>query len=328
MPTIQQHAQATFNVLLQNITAAVVAESYARVAAIPMLSHYTSVEAFASILRSGQFWFSNIPDMAAVDTSEVVEGTQIISDALRTVGPLVIRAIPYAQMNAGFMFEQLKTPLLAETYAISLCEHGSDQQTDRLTMWHVYGHKGHGLCLVMRKETMLNRTAGGRFPVHWSPIDYDSTEQLTERVRAVLSLFEAEIAKLPTDLRPIITPHLGAIIAGSMVSLAIGHKNPAYVDEREVRFVRTSLINIAPTPADAIYREVGTSQKPRRIFALPLRQYPEFGIDASMQALLDHIIVGPSNRQDQLYAETRALLDAHGLSHVEIRRSIIPFRAA
>jgi Protein of unknown function (DUF2971) len=327
MPTTQQRAQAAFNVLVQNITATVVAGSYARVAAIPMLSHYTSVEAFASILRSGQFWFSNIPDMAAIDTSEVIEGTQIISDALRTVGPQVIRTIPYAQMNAGSLFEQMKTPLLTETYAISLCEHGSDRQTDRLTMWHVYGHKGHGLCLVLRKETMLNQTAAGRFPVHWAPIDYDSAEQLTERVRHVLSLFEAESAKISPDLRALISPNLGSLIAGSMVPLVIGHKNPAYVDEREVRFVRTSLINIAPTPADAVYREVGTPAKPKRIFALPLRQYSEFGIDASMQALLDHIIIGPSNRQDQLYAETRALLDAHGLSHVEIRRSTIPFRA-
>jgi len=149
MPTIQQRAQAAFNALIQNITATVVAGSYARVAAIPLLSHYTSVEAFASIRRSGQFWFSNIPDMAAIDTSEVIEGTQIVSDALRTVGPQVIRTIPHAQMNAGFLFEQMKTPVLTETYAISLCEHGSDQQTDRLTMWHVYGHKGHGLCLVL-----------------------------------------------------------------------------------------------------------------------------------------------------------------------------------
>jgi len=145
MPTIQQRAQAAFNALIQNITATVVAGSYARVAAIPLLSHYTSVEAFASIRRSGQFWFSNIPDMAAIDTSEVIEGTQIVSDALRTVGPQVIRTIPHAQMNAGFLFEQMKTPVLTETYAISLCEHGSDQQTDRLTMWHVYGHKGHSL---------------------------------------------------------------------------------------------------------------------------------------------------------------------------------------
>ncbi len=327
MISTQQRAQAAFNVLIQNITTSLVAGSYARVSAIPMLAHYTSVEAFASILNSSQFWFSNIPDMATVDTSEVVEGTQIISDALRTAGPQLIRTIPYAQMNTGFAFDQLKTPLLAETYAISLCEHGSDQQTDRLTMWHVYGHKGHGLCLVLRKETMLNQTAAGRFPVHWAPIDYDSAERLTERVRHILSLFEAELAKIPVGLRALISPHLGSVIAGSMVSLVMGHKNPAYVDEREIRFVRTSLINIAPTPADAIYREVGTPEKPKRIFALPLRRYPEFGIDASMQALLDHIIIGPSNRQDQLYADTRALLDAHGLSHVETRRSTIPFKA-
>jgi hypothetical protein len=322
-----QRAQAVYIEMAMRVRDIILTDVYARVEPIPMLAHYTSVEAMGSILRSRQLWFSSIPDMAVVDTSEVVEGAQIVSDALAGLGPQIIRTIPYAQMNAQQVFEGIRAQLVSETYAISLCEHGSDERTDRLVMWRAYGHDGHGLCMVLRKSTLLGQTAAGRFPVHWSPIEYDSPERLEERVRLRLTQIEGAFQTLPTQLRSTIAPVLGEFIVSCMLSLVLGHKNEAYSDEREIRFIRTPLIQIAEPPPDAVYLEVGTAQKPRRIFALPLRNYPEFGINADIQALLDHVIIGPSHQQDQMYTRSRALLDSNGLAHVEIRRSTIPYRS-
>jgi hypothetical protein len=67
----------------------ITAEIYARVSHVPMLSHYTSVEAFRSILRSRELWFSLIKDTN--DTSEAVEGTKIIGEALEKYGPEIFR---------------------------------------------------------------------------------------------------------------------------------------------------------------------------------------------------------------------------------------------
>lgn len=320
-------AQDAYLEMATRLKDVILAEVYARVQKIPMLAHYTSVNAFGSMLRSKEFWFSSIPDMAAVDTSEVVEGTEVVYDALRRFGPQIIKQIPYSRLNATIVLEAIKPRLISETYAISMCEHGGDAQSDRLVMWRAYGHNGHGLCLVLRKETMLGQTAAGRFPVHWSPIEYDTTEQLEERVKRRLAQIEDAVTTIAAPFRPFIAPVLGELIASAMLSLIIGHKNPAYRDEQEIRFVRTSLIQLAPVPADAVYREVGTKEKPRTVFALPLRKYPEFGIDADIRSLLDHIIIGPSHEQEKMHAETRELLDANGLAHVEIRRSDIPFRA-
>jgi hypothetical protein len=322
-----QRAEAAYIEMAMRVRDLILAEVYARVESIPMLAHYTSVEAMESILRSRELWFSSIPDMAVVDTSEVVEGAQIISDALTKLGPQIIRTIPYAQLNAQEVFEEIRPRLVSETYAISLCEHGSDERTDRLVMWRAYGHDGHGLCMVLRKSTLLGQTAAGRFPVHWSPIEYDSVKRLEERVRLRLTQIEDAFQTLPEPLRATIAPALGRFIVSCMLSLVIGHKNEAYSDEREIRFVRTPLVQIAEPPSDAVYRQVGTAQKPKTIFALPLRNYPEFGIDADIQALLDHVIIGPSHQQDQIQAKARTLLDSHGLAYVEIRRSMIPYRA-
>lgn len=327
MVPLGPRANAAYTQMALRLRDTIVAETYQRVQRIPMLAHYTSLDAMENIIRSKEFWFSSVPDMASVDTSEVVEGTEIVANALRIFGPQIIRTIPFAQLNVGFVLDVIRPKLISETFAISLCEHGSDQRTDRLTMWRAYGHNGHGVCMVLRKETMLGQTAAGRFPVHWSPIEYDTRPQLEDRVTNRLIQLETAFQTIPAALRDSIRPVLGEFIVSCILSLIIGHKNAAYVDEQEIRFIRTSLISIAPVPSDAVYKEVGTVQKPRRIFSLPLRNYPEFGINADMSALLDHVIIGPSDHQEKMYEDARGLLANNGLGHVAIQRSTIPFRA-
>jgi hypothetical protein len=108
------------------------AEVYARVSAIPMLAHYTSVEAMGNILRSKQFWFSSISSMAAVDETEMREGAEWVYAALMKFGPQIIKTIPFPAAAVTQFFNQLKSTLITETYAISLSEHGSNAETDRL----------------------------------------------------------------------------------------------------------------------------------------------------------------------------------------------------
>jgi hypothetical protein len=48
---------------------------------------------------------------------------------------------------------------------------------------------------------------------------------------------------------------------------------------------------------------------------------------AALPELLDHVIIGPSYRQEEMCREVRILLDERGLAHVPIRSSEIPYRA-
>jgi hypothetical protein len=260
------------------------------------------------------------------DISEVTEGAAIVGAALTEHGPNLFKTVRFAEMAARFQYDRITPALAQDTYALSLCEHGSDEQTDRLVMWRAYGHDGHGLCLVLRKDTLLGQKANGLFPVAWSPIEYDNSSQLNNRVRRRLEQVEGIFATTK-GLNLIPNPSLGAFVAGCVMSLVIGHKNPAFRDEREIRFIYSNTLRPIRDPKGGGRRVVGTAQKTRNIFALPLRDYPEYPVNASLPALLDHVIIGPSNQQNEIYKQVRLLLDSNDLSHVEVRLSDIPYRS-
>lgn len=220
----------------------VTAETYARVSHIPMLSHYTSTDAFASILRSRELWFSLIRDTN--DTSEAVEGTKLVEAALDEHGPKVFPN--YSELDVKRQFEARRLLIENDTHVLSLCEHGSDNQTDRLVMWQAYGHNGNGLCMVLRKQALLGQTAGGRFPVHWCPIEYENAAGVGERVRRRLCQIEEVIRTNPNG-KSVPAHAIGLLIAVCSVLLVMGHKNVAFEHEKEIRFVRSRLLQeLAP----------------------------------------------------------------------------------
>ena len=223
------------------------AEMNARVAHIPMLAHYTSLDAFKSILRCKELWFSRVTDMS--DTSEMTEGGEIVAAALEKFGPQFFKSFCYSETDTRQRFASIRSKIEAETYVLSLCEHGSDQRTDRLTMWRAYGHDGNGLCLVLRKNTLLGQSAAGKFPVHWSPIVYETRSQLEERVLRRLTQIEEVFGKASQGALALLKSALGVMVTGFVLSLVFSHKNEAYDDEREVRFVRSGLLQTSPLPA-------------------------------------------------------------------------------
>lgn len=317
MPT----AEEIFNEMALRMSAVVTAEVYARVSHVPMLSHYTSVEALRSILHSRELWFSLIRDTN--DTSEAIEGTRIIGEALGRYGPEIFPN--YSELDAPRQFNARKDLLEKDTYVLSLCEHGGDQKTDRLVMWQAYGYNGHGLCMVLRKQAMLGQTAKGRFPVHWCPIEYEDAAGLEQRVRRRLQQVH-DVINVTPGANAVPARAIGMLISVCVVPLVIGHKNVAFEHEKELQFVRSRLLQQLVPPDGAGYRTVMVDGHPKSKFVLPLRNYPEFSIDASISALLDHVIIGPSGQQEHIAQEVRELLDTNGLGHVEVHRSIIPYR--
>jgi hypothetical protein len=314
--------EEVLNRVALQIKGGILSEVYARVEHVHMLAHYTSVPAFQSIIKSRELHFSLVRDTN--DTSEVTEGARIVAAALEEQGPKLFS--DYESFDTARQFEERRELLETDTYVLSLCEHGSDRRTDRLEMWKDYGHGGNGLCLVLRKETMLGQTAQGRFPVHWVPIEYARPNELNERVRRRLLLIKRIIgATQHAETLP--PPVFGMVIAQCVVQLVLGHKNVGFEYEREVRFVRSRLIQEVVTPDHAIYRNVTFNGVTRAKFIVPLRKYPEFGIDASAEALLDHIIIGPSKRQSEMREEIAEFLNANGLGHVPIVLSEIPYRS-
>jgi hypothetical protein len=319
MPT---RPEDIFKTLALRVGDLVTAEVYERVGNVPMLAHYTSIDACKSMLASRELWFSRICDTN--DTSEAVEGTKIVAAALAEFGPIVFD--DYSTFDVAQQFDARRALLETDTYVLSLCEHGSDEQSDRLPMWQAYGHNGNGLCVVLNRQAMLGQHAKGLFPVHWVPIEYENPTELGARVRVRLERIRDVIASTPAagTLPP---QAYGLLVTVAIVQLVLGHKNPAFRHESELRFVRSRLLQALNPPAGAGYRNIPINGQTRRKFVLPLRNYPEFSIDASLRTILDHVIVGPSVHQIQNAENVRVLLDQAGLGHVEIRLSTIPYRA-
>lgn len=111
-----------FDQLAQRTRDAIIAEVYSRVSHIPLLAHYTSADAFRSILKSRELWFSLIRDTN--DTSEAIEGAALVSEALRDYGPTIFRN--YVAFEVAQQFEARRCLLETDTHVLSLCEHGSD----------------------------------------------------------------------------------------------------------------------------------------------------------------------------------------------------------
>jgi hypothetical protein len=194
-------------------------------------------------------------------------------------------------------------------------------------MWQAYGKDGYGICLVLRKDTLLGQRARNRnFPVNWCPIEYDDQAQFSERVKNRLLLIKQAIDATPGADRIIPAPALGTLIAACLFQLVFGHKNLGFEHEKEVRFIRSRLLQRLDPPEDVTYRSITVGGIPTTKFILPMRNYPELDIDATLEAILDHVIIGPSTTQEETTDEVRSLLDANNLAHVQIVQSAIPYR--
>jgi hypothetical protein len=104
------------------------AEIYARVSHIPMLSHYTNVEAFGSILRGRELWFSSVRDMN--DTSEAIEGFQLACKALEHHGPLIFENYAHLMsINSSELGSRYLKPIHMSYRSVSM------GVTDKLTVF-------------------------------------------------------------------------------------------------------------------------------------------------------------------------------------------------
>jgi hypothetical protein len=82
---------AAVSEIAARIRRVILEETYERAAPIRILAHYTSVDAFASILRSKEMWFSCVRDTN--DTREVSEGFDAVEAALAECGS-ALAALP------------------------------------------------------------------------------------------------------------------------------------------------------------------------------------------------------------------------------------------
>jgi hypothetical protein len=186
--------------------------------------------------------------------------------------------------------EREKSPL----YVMCFSEDGGD----RLSQWRAYGGIG-GVCMGFRKSALKQFCATTSVPAYVSLyeiryISPDGDEQTRRKVDQVID----KGVGVDEQYRRILVSYPGAQF-----------KHKAFDEEKEWRLVM-------PVPQRLTHRIRGSLLTP----------YGELVLGDCLAELLQTIIIGPSNHKEQTAKSMRGMLKRNGLSSVEVKCSVIPYR--
>ena len=198
---------------------------------------------------------------------------------------------------------------------ISENEAGEESACGRLSMWRGYGRKT-GMAFVLRAPALLR--PGNQLPLTVSPVEYLSQEKFERLLDDILVKVEMHMEELRQMNRELLLKYFLDTVLFSVFSI----KHPGFQEEREWR---------------VIYREdsggleheiVSIDGIPQMIYKIPLRLSHEAGPGLDMDALFDHLIIGPTEYADVIADAFVCILEELGFAHARDRvlKSNIPLR--
>ena len=279
--------------------------------------HYCSADAATNILSNESVWMRNARLMN--DFSEIEYGTKCLQAALNSSqGSSLKGLLQNSHPVLSPILDDLGASLPSirdETYILCLSEHErAEDQTGRLSMWRGYGGDLDSTAII------LNANAIVAMP-DISPVAYLTENEFLQQFSAVVQSFPRIISLLSNDVTK-----LREILMTAFTFAIMCTKHPGFHEEKEWRLV------FRPNPASpAIMTKSVVSQKgfPEVIYQIPLKNRPDLNISGiEVRDLVDRVIIGPSDRADDLRRHFVALLTKKGVLAPEQRviASNIPFR--
>ncbi len=193
---------------------------------IGRLAHYTSADAFSSIIRNGQIWMSNLESMN--DFEEIKSGAQIVRDVFVTSGERIFEDDVFN--NVLEQFDLQMQSIRPESYAWSLSEYDQSANiSQQLPMWNRYGADGDGICMIFKKDNILLDVYTGD-PIYWTPMYYRSAENFRDRIKHVLSHCSHMIGVYYMQDECTVGDEyawFGSTIVWVLIALAMSHKHEA-----------------------------------------------------------------------------------------------------
>lgn len=277
--------------------------------------HYTSAESGIAILRSGRMLLRNSSMMN--DFSEVHHGMHCLKlaydgplgerlkSAMRTVQPQLPEIV---EANFNDQFGDVS----AETYLISIAEHGDSESGDfledafgRLSMWRAYASK-NGVAFVFNNTPFV--TESNALNAFTSPVVYGMASTFESEFEKLVSGIEAKIDMLVALGGKFFHDNLIKAFRFAVQST----KHPSFREEREWRVIYcpTLLKRDGLLTEDQMIKiptEIMTLKGvPQRVYAIPFKNHPNEGfVGATVAELIDRILIGPSQ-------------DAHAISQAFI----------
>lgn len=267
--------------------------------------HYTSADTGLKILRSGQMLLRN--SVLMNDFSEVSHGLNCLSSAYN--GPLGDRlkeALKKVQPDLPEIlegnFNEQVLDVRAETYLMSLSEHGSDDLLEtahedrfgRLSMWRAYAPK-NGVAFVLHNKPFVSES--NAIQAFTSPVMYAERDSFLPSFEEVVEGIEKNIDLLASLGGAFVHDTLIRVFKFAIQST----KHPAFKEEREWRVVYDpTRLQREGLMTDQQLQRIPTEIMslggvPQRVYAIPFKDYPEEGFSgATAPELIDRVLIGPT----------------------------------
>ena len=256
------------------------------------LIHYTSAENALSIIKSERFWLRNVRCMN--DYSEIQHGIALLLRVFREnesarrerLVSYLDQIAPGATREAIADFDSWIPNLPDQTFIGCLSEFDPSDNFGRLSMWRAYSSRKAGVAIVMNSEPFSAET--DKLNAYSLPVAYLTDQEFAAGIDRCLDAIEATI----DSIRLLSFATVRHIVFWWILTMAVGLKHPAFVEEREWRVVYLPGLWRSNAIEETTESVAGIPQIVQKI---PLRDDPDSGlIKADLDHLLYKIIIGPS----------------------------------
>ena len=293
----------------------------------PRIAYYTSAETAEKIIRTQEIWLRDCTLMN--DSREVQHGLALLdkhfADASKCEA--FIGAANRAHAGAGDdalrMFDDWKVSRCNETFITSFSLHApkdapttvDEDRFGRLSMWRGYGAPA-GVALIYKVP--IGVYAEGGLNLFFSPVGY--FEELESHVGVIVDTLNAESAFFGGVDRAWFVTGLFMMLVMAAVSL----KHPGFFEEREWRMIY--LPSTFPSKFVTSHRVI-VDGKEETVFKTTMSKLGEGGLPGmDLNTLIDRVIVGPTEKPEEVAAAMRIALADMGVTGDRVRVSDIPFR--
>ena len=291
---------------------------------LPLLAHYTSINALERIAQTGEIWFSNPLYMNDVD--ELRYGMNLGLRALRSHQGLR-EACPPAHYNAlldafDALYAAFDSESAFDVYVFSCSEHDQAIGDDGLlSMWRGYGGDGNGVAIVFDMGPLL----AARPPLLFRQVQYLSYEASESRMDGKLRQFAQALQRRggPVDaMRP-----AAAALFERIKLFALFTKHRGFHEEREWRVVYLRERDGAGVFRQQLHYAIGERGiEPRLRFSTDVLGGSQGG--PHLKDMVLRIILGPVLATPLALRSVQRMLELHQPAWIDrVTRSSTPYRA-
>lgn len=261
------------------------------------LVHYTSASAGLKILQNKEIWMRRVSCMN--DFSEVQHGKDLFIDLWKNTERDIIQKLTSLFGDNGDVFNEVMGELedisefdILRSYITCFSEHlESEDKYGRLSMWRGYG-KGTGIALVLKKDIFYSEYDA--IDITTSPVAYLNKDDIKDKFISLVTDLEENKQKI--DFKNIQRDDLHDFLIEWLEILILSIKHPAFCEEKEWRVM--SFENAKGIKKDII----DLNGMPQPVQKIPLSEKLQTdGDEFSVNEILDHIIIGPTQYAIPIY---------------------------